>query len=217
MKKIILFLIIAVISVTVCACATAPSNNDAPEINTEDTLEIYFPSKDDDIGVQLASIDGCENTAELYNKSVGVIVGTVMTDGKIALEESRSPVVMSTVKIEKVINGDFEVGETINIHESGDIIDGKEYAIAGVPLLKKKMKVLLYLIGPTDYYIGEDSYGINGVYQGKFFYDNNGTVHSAIAFSKEQEPIYLTDFKEPMKEAAVMTAIDAVKDQQAVK
>ena len=61
----------------------------------------------------------------------------------------------------------------LTIEEAGKRMNESEISIAGVPLLKEKMKVLLFLTEPSDVIQGFDAYGVVDCVTGKFFYDNN--------------------------------------------
>ena len=190
MKKLFCFFIITVMLFSLFGCKTGvkkPQNS------------IYFPSKSDVAGTMEASMKGYKDTKELYNDSDHVIIGIVTESDKSANKSENVPTAMAKVKVEKVLKGTYAAGDEVNVHETGERTDKGDIAIDGVPLLKKDMKVLLFLNEGTDYYIGELSFGIRGVNLGKFFYDAEGMIHSSLDFT-DDVVIKLEDFTEPMTE-----------------
>lgn len=190
MKKIFSFLALVILIFTLCGC----------KAEIDDTQnQLYFPSEQHISTVMDASVINYKNTYDMYMDSVHLVIGRVTESDKSANISEQVPIAISKVKIEKVLKGGYAVGDEINIHETGERNESDELSIDGVPLLKKDMKVLLFLNKGTDYYIGKTSHGICGVNFGKFFYDENGLIHSSLDFAG-QAVTKLEDFTEPMTE-----------------
>lgn len=173
--------------------------------------EIYFPSKKTAIISIEADMKVPESVSELYSNSKNIVVCDITEDTKSINYRNIVNMEISSAKIVKVIKGDLKENETINIHETGTRKEDGDISIGGTPLLRKNMRVLLFLLEPTDTIMdGETSYGIAGCYYGKFFYDNGGTLYSAADYADDGSS-KLSDFSAPMKEDRVLSKINEIE------
>lgn len=196
-----LFASICIISILFAvSCSKAPEKTDN---------NIYYPNP----SVKNLTMDAefshmHENLQDLYNDSSLIIIGDVIDEGEIDPQYFYSAV-SADVRINKIIKGDKNTGDIITIAEAGerDIEPGKDWSVAGVPLLKKNMRVLLFL--KESYPIGENktAYLVNTGYLGKYFYDNSGNIHSSAEFT--DEAFTVSDFKNAMTEKQALEKLDA--------
>ena len=195
-KKILI--ILSVMSVLLLLAACGKSNVGG---------ELLFPSSDDVAAGIDVTMPAYKDTVALATEADTVVVGTIVSDGRVAANGSVDYAI-STLEVERVIKGDVAVGDVLNIQEAGEITEDGDVSIGGAPLLKAKMRVLLYLNEPTTVILkGETSYGITGAYYGKFYYDQEQVLHPASALAAEViEP--LEDFKEPIAEKQALNAIE---------
>lgn len=193
---------------------TNPEKDQESQNNFENDDGLYFPSKSAKNMNIDATMKAWNDTDQLYKEAYAIIVGTVTQADKQILYNNIDHVAASSVKVEKVIKGDIKEGDTIEIEETGVRMEYGDISIDGTPLLRKNMKVLLFLTETDDQVQGIPAYGIRGCYFGKFFYDENDVVYPATYFATENV-IPLKDFSEPVKETAVMTNINSLANKYA--
>ncbi len=197
----IIFLTMSVLILSLCSCSKSISAKD-------DAL--YFPTKSDQTDTLEATMSAPKDMNELYNGSEAVIVCSIVGEDQTLC--GSVDMAISKAKIEKVIKGDLTVGETVNIQETGLRREQGDLSIDGVPLLRNNMKVMLFLSGHDDVVMdGETSYGINGCYYGKFFYDEDNVLHSAADFASESN-LKLSDFTNPVKEQTMLEKINGIAE-----
>ncbi len=200
MKRLLLNLCTIALCVAFCSCTSVKDSTDG---------EIYFPTKSEKESVMSAEMIIPKNMSELYDTAHSIVVCDIIKDDE-SIQNGSVDLAISTARIVEVIKGDHQKNTDILIQETGERLQDGDISIDGVPLLRKNMKVLLFLNKPTtENYNGKTTYGIVGCYYGKFFYDNNKTVHSAVDFAVDNAT-ELSDFKQPQKEQIVLTSIEEI-------
>lgn len=192
MKKFKAFISIFLIVLLLALCTSC----------RKEKASIYFPEKNEKSGGYFATMaDGTisSTVAEMFKKSTAVVLATVIKDDEqwksqpSGLENARSE-----VYIEQVWKGSISVGSNLTIHETGWRYEDYDISIAGEPILRKDMKVILFLGKGQD-----NVYGIQGSYQGKMFVDQNDIVYpfsyytdESAPFNDMKQPIALSEFKQ---------------------
>lgn len=158
---------------------------------------LYFPQNKNN-GNYIADIDLqylSDTVTEMMEKSDAVIIARVTRDDEqwqsqpSGLENARSVVVA-----EEVLKGSIAVGDNVTIHETGWRYEDHDLSIAGEPLLRKDMRVILFLNEEA-----EGVRGIYGCYQGKIFLDENETAYPFTYFTGAKDDlINFTDMPDPM-------------------
>ena len=185
-------------------------NNENNKESLPDNEGLYFPSHDRTSAKVIdAEIRAYSDLSQLYEESYAIVTATVTSADKQIKYNNIIDIAASSVRIDKVIKGKFNVGETIEIEETGKRNGDSDISIAGTPLLRKNMKVMLFLTEPSSQNQGIPAYGIKGCFYGKFFFDSNNNIHACTDFAAE--PVSkLSDFTEPMKEATVLENINKI-------
>lgn len=95
------------------------------------------------------------------------------------------------VKVEEVLKGEAEVGETLYVREHGYIADrlgvSTEITMWGAPLMLKGHRVLVFLQAYPDQSVWDTDKTVYDLTQnelGKFFADGNGLWYPAMSFSE---------------------------------
>lgn len=217
-KTTTLLLCLLIISLTFCSCKSSTANDEKQVSEKSDTIhseantdgDIYFPTKNNVSGGIDASMESPKDMNDLYEKAPYIIVCSILTDDTQIKYKDLIPMSISSAKIEKVLKGDLNVGDIINIQETGTRGDNVDISVGGTPLLRKGMKVLLFLSGSNDIIMnGETSFGIQDCYYGKFFYDNSNVLYSAADYVNDGSP-KLSDFTAPMNETALLSKINEI-------
>lgn len=177
---------------TGCIEKTAERQSDLiPDTSREekgDLTPIYFPcANETEVKTAMLTYVG-ESLAEMYqSEETGyVVIADVVLDTGIIDHEKTPDQVVSVLRLREVLKGDMQPGDLIRVPETGiRRLDGSDIAIDGVPLLRKNMRVLLFLKPPYTMKNGETGYSIRGVYQGKFFFDTEGMLHAGASLSDE--------------------------------
>lgn len=150
------------------------------------TSEDFVFPKANKTNVISAELVHCGNTVEeMYNNSGIVAIGNIIENGILEPEYYDSKL-YAKFELTKVFKGEFEKGDVITVNEYGDISNNGDFGIDGVPLLKKGMKVLLFLSEPYNLSKGnkpEVCY-IMGAVAGKFFIDSSGNIHPSQEFTE---------------------------------
>jgi len=210
-----LYIFIAIIIVLILSLSGCNRHETTPPPSPTNEKEdvIYFPNNFEKNHIIDADIyDPSDNLAELYTKSHAIVIAKVI-DSYDVNYNNRLDFTCSDIKVEKVLKGSLQANQTINIEELGIRHEEYETSIAGVPLLKENMKVLLFLTEPSDVIQGFDAYGVVDCVTGKFFYDNNKTIHPSINFAVEQT-LSLSDFKSPQNEVSFLKTIETLSAKQ---
>lgn len=177
---------------TGCGGKTAEGQSDpipdTPLAEDGDFTQVVFPSTNDTEGMSAMLVYVGESLAEMYqSEETGyVVIADVVLDTGIIDHEKTPDQVVSVLRLREVLKGDMQPGDLIRVPETGiRRLDGSDVAIDGVPLLRKNMRVLLFLKPPYTMKNGETGYSIRGVYQGKFFFDTEGMLHAGASLSDE--------------------------------
>ena len=212
-KLFISFALIASVALSASSCAQSgkvQSETDSAEPKQTEsvTLEqqnsgekqekLYFPEKNDKTNKALAEMipeQMSSSVAEMMQKSDIVIVARVIRDDEQWLSEpSKLENTRSVVTVEEVWKGNVSVGDSVSIYETGWRYDGYDFSIGGEPILRKDMRVVLFL---TGVYEGDRS--VCGSYQGKIFLDENETAYPFSYYTVGQEGYGpFTDMPQPM-------------------
>ncbi|MBN6889488.1 hypothetical protein ACUXCC_004768 [Cytobacillus horneckiae] len=108
---------------------------------------------------------------ELENDSSVIVDITVNENEYFTYEDV--PFTLSELKINKVFKGELMEGDSINILETGGVVNNIEYTAEHDEILKERENAILFLYkyeGPIKE--GVEKYVISGLYQGKFKYVN---------------------------------------------
>lgn len=138
-----------------------------------------YPILDQPFGVSVSSTYSDLETLEADSSSI--IDGTVLENEYFEYEDVQFTV--SSIRVDKVYKGNLEAGETVNLLETGGIINNVEYFIEGDKVLKEDEQSILYLKdyeGPIQSDVKK--YTTVGVYQGKFRHENDEEV---VTYSEE--------------------------------
>mgnify|MGYP000933431940 FL=1 len=212
-KLFISFALIASVALSASSCAQSgkvQSETDSAEPKQTEsvTLEqqnsgekqekLYFPEKNDKTNKALAEMipeQMSSSVAEMMQKSDIVIVARVIRDDEQWLSEpSGLQNSRSVVTVEEVWKGDAAVGDSVSVYETGWRYEDHDYSIGGEPILRKDMRVVLFL---TGVYEGDRS--VCGSYQGKIFLDENETAYPFSYYTVGQEGYGpFTDMPQPM-------------------
>jgi len=212
-KLFISFALIASVALSASSCAQSgkvQSETDSAEPKQTEsvTLEqqnsgekqekLYFPEKNDKTNKALAEMipeQMSSSVAEMMQKSDIVIVARVIRDDEQWLSEpSKLENTRSVVTVEEVWKGNVSVGDSVSIYETGWRYEDHDYSIGGEPILRKDMRVVLFL---TGVYEGDRS--VCGSYQGKIFLDENETAYPFSYYTVGQEGYGpFTDMPQPM-------------------
>lgn len=210
-KTIFSSLLITSLLLTCVSCASKgekPIDTVADNIDTSDFKSIYFPEKGKSQSYGMADFDNSVFSAtipEMYGKVQAVILADVVEDG---MTEGKEDDAFANVSVLHAWKGDVNVGDILNVHENGiKFEDGTDDSIGGEPLLRKDMRVILFLFTRTN---GE-TYGIRGCFQGKFFLNNDGNVYSYEYFSDEYN-IKLTDVHDCVSYEDFKAILDSLSD-----
>lgn len=181
----------------------------------KDDGTIYFPDKNQKNYVADGEITHVgENLNEMMDDSHDVVIGEIINHGDIDPKYYYFSV-FAELKITEVIKGDHKAGDCITVVETGERgKDGEpDESLAGVPLLQKKMKVLLFLDAPKPLYEGSEKMiqSACGSYYGKFFFDNDGKIHPSTEFSNEKSPI--SDFNTVMTEQQALGKLETASKE----
>jgi hypothetical protein len=106
-------------------------------------------------------------------KEAAEIIAEVKINSNEYFEYSEIPFTLSNAEIKKLHKGDINGQKSINILETGGVIDNVEYTFEGEKVVKEKEKAIVFLEkyeGPIKSEI--DKYVIIGVYEGKYKIDN---------------------------------------------
>ena len=212
-KLFISFALIASVALSASSCAQSgkvQSETDSAEPKQTEsvTLEqqnsgekqekLYFPEKNDKTNKALAEMipeQMSSSVAEMMQKAELVIVARVVRDDEQWLSEpSGLQNTRSVVTVEEVWKGDAAVGDSVSVYETGWRYEDHDYSIGGEPILRKDMRVVLFL---TGVYEGDRS--VCGSYQGKIFLDENETAYPFMYYTPGQDGYGpFTDMTEPM-------------------
>lgn len=175
---------------TGCGGKTAEGQSDpipdTPPAVDGDFTQVLFPSANNTSGMSAMLAYVGESMTEMYQseETSNVVIADVVQDTGIIPHEIGPKEVVSVLKVREVLKGDIQPGSLIWVTETGiRRVDGTDVAIDGVPLLRNRMRVVLFLMPPYTMNNGETGYGIRGVYQGKFFFDTEGMLHAGASLS----------------------------------
>ncbi|CAG7645000.1 hypothetical protein PAESOLCIP111_04854 [Paenibacillus solanacearum] len=131
-------------------------------------IPIYTVESHGEISDQYNSIQELNDSADLV-----VLAEVGSTKG---FKYKEVPFTLSLMSISKVIKGEKKQNDTIQVLETGGIINNVEYTFEETKALKKQDKAVLYLkkyVGPI---VSGDAYVVLGVFQGKFKVSETGEV-----------------------------------------
>jgi len=181
------------------------SDNPA-EHNVSDDKKIYIPQKSGTV-LDADIYSSSSNLQQLCENSHAIVIANVISTYQI----DNSDIACAVIKVERTIKGNISKNDILTIEEAGKRIGENEISIAGVPLLKEKMKVLLFLTEPSDVIQGFDAYGIVDSVTGKFFYDNQEIIHPSTEFAAEPFAT-IEDFSASLPEEYALSIIKKALD-----
>ena len=204
MKKpfAIITMLLLVLSVAGCAEKPAPIPP-APEREQADGVaddaakeqNVVFPdanTENKSMSATMRSTVIPTDLQDMEDKASNVVLCTVTDDSESETFESGLVLSYAGVTVEKVIKGALSEGDVLNITETGTRFEDHDASIDGVPLLRKGMRVVLFLHDKTE----QGRYGIVANYYGKLFVDGDGLVYPPSYFSARAGTI--SGFTEPM-------------------
>lgn len=196
-KKITVYLIISTLIICCSSCSKSDVNN------------LVFPEKGKN-GALFAESGYCGDTIqEMYELSANVIIGKVTENGVID-EKYYKDSVYANVCIEKTLKGELKPNDIIKVADIAVIQDGMEITIDGVPLLKKGMRVMLFLTNASKGKLETEVefYSIMGATAGRFFCDKNNKFHSVKEFT-DTETYTVSDGDTPFSEEQAVQNFNA--------
>ena len=181
-RKIMVYILIS--AILICCNSCKKNESSTPAFPENKSSALVFPEKGKSGVIYSESGYAGQTIREMYDLSENVIIGAVTEDGVID-EKYYKKSVYANVCIEKTLKGEINTEETIMVADIGIIQDGIEISIDGVPLLKKGMRVMLFLNRGRVIKLETEvtSYSIMGATAGKFFCDRNNKFHSVKEFS----------------------------------
>ncbi|MBQ6789720.1 MAG: hypothetical protein IJO81_06010 [Clostridia bacterium] len=127
----------------------------------------------------------------------------------------------SDLRVVRVIKGDCEAGDMFTVKESGTRrSDGYDITPDGIPLIRKNMRMLLFLM-PSDAgtppEFTKEGYTFSGLgaapYLAKIYIDENNIAYPAASYigAVRDYPVWecLEDFKEPTPLEKLLTVLDS--------
>ena len=111
---------------------------------------------------------------DLFARSDIVILANVINEDQWISEPSELETAVSEVTVSKVYKGDVAENDIVTVHETGYRFDDYDASFGGEPILRKGMKVILFLKGEDS---DTGSRGIVGCFQGKVFLDQNDVCY----------------------------------------
>ena len=224
MKKVLLIVCVLIVILLLVACnLTMQSNNQSekqktdsdPIANTKNATEgeslleeqqLYFPAPNERSGGYMADfIDGAfSSTVQgLFDRSDIVILANVINENQWISEPSELENAESEVTVSKVYKGNIKEDDKVTVLETGYRFDDHDLSFGGEPILRKGMKVLLFLTKEDE---ETSTRGIVGCFQGKVFLDSNDVCYPYSYYTEYDREHYgntitcpfFEDFKEPM-------------------
>ena len=149
------------------------SNSIIAKLNLQNA---YLPQINESGGSSASWKLGYDNIQELYHGADDIIIADVIGEGVIVDHLS----IKIDVKVVSSHKNRYKEGDLVSIHQTGEITnDGREWTIDGVPLLRKNMKVILFVRQIKD-----ETGTILNEYQGKFLLDTNGVISYSGDYTK---------------------------------
>ena len=221
-----ILLLLVVVFMVSCG-VYASDENKIEEINSEESNKvessriiddddplIVFPEKgiSGPLGFAFfSSADFSHDLQDLFDEADAIILGIVVGDDvQYRNEGSELENALSDVKVKEVWKGDLKDDDIITIHETGWRLDNDQsLSIGGEPILRTGMRVILFLTSPY----GKERWIVNS-FQGKFFIDEKGIVHSYQYYSSIYEFGFLEDVGEiiPLEEFEIL--LDSLSGKQ---
>lgn len=178
-------LLVAAVGLTLASCGKSGQPKETAGTPTPMTA-LYFPERNENNGTFLAEmVPECMSgsVAEMFQKADTVIVASVLRDDEQWISEpSGLENACSTVAVEEVWKGNVAVGDEITVYETGWRYDDHDLSVGGEPILRKNMRVVLFLTAEAN---GERC--VCGSYQGKLYLDESNTAHPYSCFASGQE------------------------------
>ncbi|MBR4950179.1 MAG: hypothetical protein IKZ25_05320 [Clostridia bacterium] len=169
-KKILSLIMVFVLLSGLAACSRR-------ELSQE---EIFYPEKTNSNTAMLTEWKrDFSNIKELYSNSDFVVYADVI--GNPQNIDKGHGFTETKIKIKEVLKGEISQKE-ISVIEDGLVnADGTDYSIEGIPLLKKNMRVILFLFKNYEFY-GENqtkkfAYHVIAPLPGKFIFDKDMKLH----------------------------------------
>lgn len=149
------------------------SNSIIAKLNLQNA---YLPQINESGGPIHSWALGYLNIQDLYHGADDIIIADVIGEGVI-VEDSGIEI---DVKVVSSLKNRYKEGDLVSIHQYGEITnDGKEWTIDGVPLLRKNMKVILFV-----HQYENNACVILNDYLGKFLIDTNGVISYSGDYTK---------------------------------
>ncbi len=179
-KRLLLVLLAALLVISLAGCSAAPSlpDENAPRFAMEP---------------EVGSLPKDYTVAQLCEESDLVVVGRVRKTKELFNEHFAGNGQHNRVylKVEEVLQGEAEVGETLYVREHGFIADRlgvpTEITMWGAPLMLKGHRVVVFLQAYPDQSVWDTDktvYDLTHNELGKFFADENGLWYPAMSFSE---------------------------------
>lgn len=142
----------------------------------------YDSSRLSSMSGQLA--DDFQTVGELSKSAKLVIVGKAVSSDNRPYQNI--PFTLVTIEVERVLQGDVNVGDQLQIVETGGVFAGQsktgdagqavEAAFEGVPVMKEGERWLLFLTQYDPGPVAKDAYSVLGVFQGKARIGDTGKI-----------------------------------------
>lgn len=208
-NKITIFAFLMIIALILPSCAQNQTFTSIDKDSTAKVCDIYFPeTSKNNIIIDADIISPAKNLKELYKKSHAIVIGYVSDTYQVLY--NRVDIASSMLTVEQVIKGPITTGEKILIEETGVRNEDYDISIGGAPLLKNKMKVLLFLTEPSNVIQGKPGYGIIDCVLGKFYYDNKNVLHPSSEFTADNF-IRLADLNKAVDSTLVIDTIKKIQ------
>lgn len=138
--------------------------------------KIYYPEKPDkNTAISCEWKRSFDNLQEFYENSDLIVYADVI-ENPINIEKGHG-FVKTKIKINEVLKGNISAKE-IFVYEDGQINnDGTDYSVEGIPLLRKNMKVVLFLFKNYELESNSPVYHVLTPLPGKFLLDKDRRIH----------------------------------------
>ncbi|WP_281889493.1 substrate-binding domain-containing protein [Paenibacillus sp. YYML68] len=131
-------------------------------------IPIYTVNSHGEISQYFSSIQELNDQADL------IVLAEVQRTK--SFKYKNMPFTISTVSISKVVKGNKNKQDTIQVLETGGIMNNVEYTYEHSRAMRRNDKVALYLAPYNGPITQEEAYVVLGVYQGKLQYDESGAI-----------------------------------------
>ncbi len=153
-------------------------------------------------GISASKIAGYSNIKELKKKADAIVHYKVLSSETIQYSEVYFTV--SKAEVLKAIKGNYAKGDTINILQTGAIINGQDISISGDNIYRKDDESIGFLY-KYDGPVAEDAYMTLGINDGRFDVKDSKIIAQGFGYSdksksdkkvKKSDPIDEMDFED---------------------